>query len=135
MCVIYLIPTTHHYFIPLKQFKKFFTDYKPRSFIQNYSKPTIVATTRARTSCQNYSPTITSIHYYISKADLLPTSLGRFLECRKCYILVVTQALVLYLIYTHSTCKIQCIDDPRFSTKRSRGHASNGITADTVANT
>ena len=35
-------------------------------------------------------------------AEHLASSLGRFWECRKWNILVITQALVLCLIYTHS---------------------------------
>ena len=46
-----------------------------------------------------YSPTITtSTRYYIKR----PSSLGRFLECRKCNILVATQELVRCLICPHS---------------------------------
>ena len=32
------------------------------------------------------------------EAEISTSSLGRFLECRKCYILLVTCALVIYLI-------------------------------------
>ena len=35
-------------------------------------------------------------------ADQSTSGLGRFLECQKCNILVITQALMLCLIYTHS---------------------------------
>ena len=34
------------------------------------------------------------------EAELPALSLGRFFDCRKCNILVITQALVLCLIYT-----------------------------------
>ena len=37
-----------------------------------------------------------------------PSGLGRFLECRKCNILVITQALVLCLIYTHFPSGAAC---------------------------
>ena len=48
-------------------------------------------------------------HYHSShlllykRAEHLSSGLGRFLECWKCNILVITQALVLCLIYTHSS--------------------------------
>ena len=44
-----------------------------------------------------------SLHLILYKrAEHLPSGLGKFLECRKCNILVITQALVLCLINTHS---------------------------------
>ena len=49
------------------------------------------------------SPTIiVSVCYYIYKlVEQSNSHLGRFLECWKCNILVITQVLVLCLIYTH----------------------------------
>ena len=50
----------------------------------------------------------TTSHYHnlhlllYEPAEHFPSSLGRFLECRKCNTLVITQALVLCLIYMHS---------------------------------
>ena len=50
----------------------------------------------------------TTSHYYNphlllhKPAEHFPSKLGRFLEWRKCNILVISQALVLCLIYMHS---------------------------------
>ena len=41
-------------------------------------------------------------------AEQSTSGLGRFLECRKCNILVITQALVLCLIYMHSPSGAAC---------------------------
>ena len=57
---------------------------------------------------ERYRNVKTTTHYHnphlllYKPVEHYPSSLGRFLECRKCNILVITQALVLCLIYTHS---------------------------------
>ena len=45
---------------------------------------------------------IIRICYYISQLNIFLQVWADFLECRKCNILVITQALVLCLTYTHS---------------------------------
>ena len=49
-----------------------------------------------KTHNQNPQPTV------YKKAKQWSSGFGRFWECQKCNILVITQALVLCLIYTHS---------------------------------
>ena len=41
------------------------------------------------------------------EAEISTSSLGKFLECRKCYILLVTCALVIYLICMPSALGLQ----------------------------
>ena len=43
------------------------------------------------------------------EAEIVTSSLGKFLECRKCYILLVTCALVIYLICMPSGIHIRQI--------------------------
>ena len=49
-----------------------------------------------KTHNQNRQPTV------YKKGEQYSSGFGRFWECQKCNILVITQALVLCLIYTHS---------------------------------
>ena len=49
-------------------------------------------------------PTIT----YYKLAEQSTLGLGRSLECQKCNIIVITQALMLYLICTHSPLGVAC---------------------------
>ena len=51
-----------------------------------------------------------NLHLLLYKpAEHFPSSLDRFLEYRKCNILVITQALMLCLINTHMPSGIVCI--------------------------
>ena len=54
-------------------------------------------------------PTFTvSLGYYYKLVEQWTSGLGRFLECQKGDILVITQALVLFLIYMHSPSGAVC---------------------------
>ena len=59
------------------------------------------------------SPHTIRISYHLPynnvSAEWLASGLDRFLECRKCKILVITQALVLCLIYIYALVLGHCI--------------------------
>ena len=80
--------------------------YKSCSFIKSCGKPTVTSTTMQE--CHDVDEIEPHNHnkYLLlyKEAEISMPSLGKFLECRKCYILLATCALVIYLICMPSAC-------------------------------
>ena len=74
--------------------------YKSCSLIKSCGKPTITSTTMQERHDNNEIESHNHNEYPLlyKEAEISTSSLGKFLECRKCYILLVTCALVIYLI-------------------------------------
>ena len=79
---------------------RFLPIYKSCSFIKSCGKPTITSTTMQERHDNNEIEPHNHNKYPLlyKEAEISMSSLGKFLECRKCYILLVTCALVIYLI-------------------------------------
>ena len=79
---------------------RFLPIYKSCSFIKSCGKPTITSTTMQERHDNNKIEPHNHNEYPLlyKEAEISMSSLGKFLECRKCYILLVTCALVIYLI-------------------------------------
>ena len=78
--------------------------YKCCSFIKSCGKPTIASTTmKERHDNDEIDPHNHNEYPLLYKeAEILKSSLGRFLECRKWNILVITWALGIFLIYARA---------------------------------
>ena len=79
---------------------RFLPIYKSCSFIKSCGKPTITSTTMQERHDNDEIESHNHNEYPLlyKEAEISTSSLGKFLECRKCYILLVTCALVIYLI-------------------------------------
>ena len=74
--------------------------YKSCSLIKSCGKPTITSTTTQERHDNDEIESHNHNEYPLlyKEAEISTSSLGKFLECRKRYILLVTCALVIYLI-------------------------------------
>ena len=80
-----------------KIFRKFLPIYKSCSFIKSCGKPS--TTMQERHDNDEIEPHNHNEYPLLYKEmKILTSGLGKFLECWKCYILLVTCALVIYLI-------------------------------------
>ena len=79
---------------------QFLPTYKSCSFIKSCGKPTVTSTTmQERHDNDEIEPHNHNEYLLLYKeAEILMSSLDRFLECWKCYILLVTCAFVIHLI-------------------------------------
>ena len=67
--------------------------------MKSCGKPTITSTTIQERHDNNEIESHNDEYLLLYKvAEILTSNLGRFLKCQKCYILLVTCALVIYLI-------------------------------------